>query len=315
MTDSPQAATAAAPADAPADEESLYQATIQALDAPEKETSTLRKAALLIGTLALSVAAFLWLGFPLLFLLILIGVLLFHELGHYLGMQLFGYRDVRMFFIPFLGAAVSGRKYAAPVWQEATMLLLGPLPGLALAVALTWLYEPAPGTELYVLVWMLAYVNAFNLVPVTPLDGGRLVNLLFFARQPYLAAGFQLLAGGALLTYAWLNSELGARHPRRPYAARGVAHLQRGKAGRAAARRRRRASRRDRAAQRHAAPAAVRTRRAARRPGPAQCGEPRGSVSGRLRAHHGAQAVLSHHRSVHGALSVGVRRLRCRRLR
>ena len=206
MTNSPQAATAAAPADAPADEESLYQATMQALDAPEKATSTLRKAALLIGTLALSVVAFLWLGFPLLFLLILIGVLLFHELGHYLGMQLFGYRDVRMFFIPFFGAAVSGRKYAAPVWQEATMLLLGPLPGLALAVALNWLYEPAPGTELYVLVWMLAYLNAFNLLPVTPLDGGRLVNLLFFARQPYLAAGFQLLAGCALVAYAWFNA-------------------------------------------------------------------------------------------------------------
>jgi tetratricopeptide (TPR) repeat protein/Zn-dependent protease len=203
MTNSPQAATAAAPADAPADEESLYQATIQTLDAPEKETSMLRKAALLVGTLALSVLAFLWLGFPLLFLLILIGVLLFHELGHYLGMQLFGYRDVRMFFIPFFGAAVSGRKYAAPVWQEATMLLLGPLPGLALAVALIWLYEPALGTELYVLVLILAYVNAFNLLPVAPLDGGRLVNLLFFARQPFLAAGFQLLAGCALVALAW----------------------------------------------------------------------------------------------------------------
>ena len=117
------------------------------------------------------------------------------------------------------------------------MLLLGPLPGLALAVALNWLYEPAPGTELYVLVWMLAYVNAFNLLPVTPLDGGRLVDLLFFARQPYLAAGFQLLAGCALAAYAWFNASwvlgiLGV------IMLLGVSsHLPRGEAGRPAARR------------------------------------------------------------------------------
>src|SRR5258706_5980780 len=42
-------------------------------------------------------------------LLVLVGVLLFHELGHYLGMRAFGYGDVRMFFIPFFGAAVSGK--------------------------------------------------------------------------------------------------------------------------------------------------------------------------------------------------------------
>src|SRR5262249_49228899 len=181
--------------------ESLYRATMQALDAPETG-SALGKAALLAGSLLLSVAAFLWLGLPLLALLLIVLVLLIHELGHYLGMLLFGYRDVRMFFIPFFGAAVSGRKYGVPAWQEAIVLLLGPLPGLALAVALQWLYAPPAGTVLYQFVWMLAAINAFNLVPVIPLDGGRLVNLLFFARQPYLAAGFQLLAGGALIAFA-----------------------------------------------------------------------------------------------------------------
>jgi tetratricopeptide (TPR) repeat protein len=191
---------------APADEERLYQATMQALDTPPKEASTLRKAGLLIGTLALSVLAFLWLDSTLLTLVAIVSVLLFHELGHYVGMRLFGYRDVRMFFIPFFGAAVSGTKYGVPVWQHATVLLLGPLPGLALAVALHWLYEPLRGNELYALVWMLTFINAFNLLPVTPLDGGRLVNALFFARQPYLAAGFQLLAGCALAGYAWLTS-------------------------------------------------------------------------------------------------------------
>jgi Zn-dependent protease len=200
MTVSPQDSAAAQ-----VDEESLYQATMQALDAPER-ASALGKAGLLAATLVLSVVGFLWLGVPLLTLLLIVLVLLVHELGHYLGMRLFGYRDVRMFFIPFFGAAVSGRKYGVPVWQEAIVLLLGPLPGLALAVALQRLYQPEPGTELSQLVAMLAFINVFNLLPVMPLDGGRLVNLLFFARQPYLAAGFQWLAACALLVFAWVTS-------------------------------------------------------------------------------------------------------------
>ena len=55
--------SARAPPAAPTDEESLYQATMQALDAPET-ASALRKAGLLAGTLVLSVLAFLWLGCP-----------------------------------------------------------------------------------------------------------------------------------------------------------------------------------------------------------------------------------------------------------
>ena len=69
-------------------------------------------------------------------LLVLLSVLLLHESGHYLGMRLFGYRDVRMFFIPFFGAAVSGKRGAVAPWKEGVVLLLGPLPGIALAFAL-----------------------------------------------------------------------------------------------------------------------------------------------------------------------------------
>src|ERR1700759_4641270 len=60
----------------------------------------------------------------------LTGVLFFHEAGHFVGMRVFGWRDLKMFFIPFLGAAVSGRRNGAESWKEGLVLLLGPLPGL-----------------------------------------------------------------------------------------------------------------------------------------------------------------------------------------
>ena len=34
---------------------------------------------------------------------ILVSVILVHELGHYVAMRAYGYRDVKIFFIPFLG--------------------------------------------------------------------------------------------------------------------------------------------------------------------------------------------------------------------
>ena len=44
------------------------------------------------------------------FLLLLIVVLFVHEFGHYLAMKSFGYENVRMLFIPLMGAFVQGSK-------------------------------------------------------------------------------------------------------------------------------------------------------------------------------------------------------------
>lgn len=134
---------------------------------------------------------------------ILVGVLVLHEAGHFLGMKLFGYRDVKMFFIPFLGAAVSGRKHAAAAWQEIIVLLLGPLPGILLGTILFFTLWPTDTKSvLYRAISMLLAINAFNLLPFMPLDGGRVMNLLIFRRHPALEVLFKLFAVGGLLLLA-----------------------------------------------------------------------------------------------------------------
>ena len=125
---------------------------------------------------------------------LLVGALLFHELGHIAGMRIFGYRDLRILFIPFLGAAAIGRKDAAPSWQQAIVLLLGPLPGIVLAGALYISFLPTADTILYDSVLLLVALNLFNLLPLVPLDGGRFLQVVVFSRAPILDAGFQLLA-------------------------------------------------------------------------------------------------------------------------
>lgn len=119
-----------------------------------------------------------------------VGVVFFHELGHWLGMRWFGYQDVRIFFIPFFGGAASGQKDGAAQWQQAIVLLLGPLPGIIVGGVLLWgnLHWHSHLVQMAGL-WFVA-VNAFNLLPLVPLDGGRLLNLLIFSRHRALEAFF-----------------------------------------------------------------------------------------------------------------------------
>jgi Zn-dependent protease len=142
-------------------------------------------------------------------LALLVGVLLFHEAGHYVGMRIFNYQDVRMFFIPFFGAAVSGRNTSVEGYKEAIVLLLGPLPGIVLGIGagIVCMFHDSPILRSATI--MLLAINAFNLLPLLPLDGGRLVHLILFSRQRHLEAIFRvitavLLGLGAVALQAWL---------------------------------------------------------------------------------------------------------------
>ena len=42
--------------------------------------------------------------------IVLTVVVVFHELGHFMAMKIYKYRELGMFFIPLLGAYVSGKK-------------------------------------------------------------------------------------------------------------------------------------------------------------------------------------------------------------
>ena len=120
-------------------------------------------------------------------------VLIFHEYGHYCAMRRCGYQDTTIFFIPFIGAIASGKKQGATPSQEMIILLAGPMPGIILAFLAVRLGAlRIPGAETVILT--LVILNAFNLLPILPLDGGRIVQLLLFARRPTLDVIARILA-------------------------------------------------------------------------------------------------------------------------
>ena len=191
-------------------EELAYQHAREAFLAPERPGN---KGLLLVGTLALFVLS-MSREHSVRGLMVLVAVLLFHELGHWAGMRLFGFQDVKMFFIPFFGAAVSGRNRGAESWKEALVLLLGPVPGIILGCVVMGFSIATKSTLLGELGLMLLAINGFNLLPMVPLDGGRLFQLLLFSRHRYLELAFTLLTslalvGVALAMNAWLLAAVG----------------------------------------------------------------------------------------------------------
>jgi Zn-dependent protease len=155
------------------------------------------------GLIVISVAAFVLLAgqeSSVMRAVLIAAVLLVHELGHYAAMRAFGYTDTKIFLIPFFGAATSGRKVGAPAWQEAIVLLMGPMPGLLAGTALVLAGATGTAREL---AGIAVFVNAANLLPIEPLDGGRVMTRTVFARHPALETLTAFAGATALIYFGW----------------------------------------------------------------------------------------------------------------
>lgn len=131
--------------------------------------------------------------------LIILPVLFVHELGHYVAMKIFGYRNLKMFFIPLFGAAVTGRNYNVAGWQKVVVSLAGPVPGIALGI-LIGIWALRSGSDLGMQVAILTLLlNGLNLLPVLPLDGGWVAHSLFFSRHYAIDVAFRVITALVLL--------------------------------------------------------------------------------------------------------------------
>jgi len=187
--------------------EAEFQATLARLRNPKARWGT---GLVLVGSLAL----FLFLqaglhGGSLADLAVLVVVILVHETGHWLAMRAFGYRDVRMFFIPFFGGGTSGRGTGVAAWKVGVVLLAGPLPGMLLGLALAIGMPASAPAVVRDAATMLLFINALNLLPLAALDGGRLLELTVFQRNRWAEVAFAVLAslglaGLAIALQEWL---------------------------------------------------------------------------------------------------------------
>src|SRR5262249_21251395 len=146
-------------------------------------------------------------------------LLLVHELGHFALIRAKGLPAALPVFIPFIGAYVAMSRLPPSVRDEAEIALAGPLAGCLSALACLGLYE---ATTIHLFLW-LAYwgylLNLLNLLPLWPLDGGRITGALsrwFWLLVFSAATGYALVAeNGLLLLGTAFAAFLAAQYARR----------------------------------------------------------------------------------------------------
>jgi len=128
------------------------------------------------GTMLISIVAYatLW-GIGLPAAIGFVALLLIHEMGHWVVMRLKGVPASAPIFIPFLGAVIGMRGMPKSVKDEAEIGIAGPIAGTAGALACVGLGNLYGGHLWPLLGVMGLFLNMFNLLPVSPLDGGRIV--------------------------------------------------------------------------------------------------------------------------------------------
>jgi Zn-dependent protease len=168
------------------------------------------------GTMLLSIVAYSWIygwryavGF--------VALILVHEMGHYVAARQRGLDVGAPTFIPFVGAWISLKELPHDVETEAYIGFAGPLAGTLASVACYFLARDQDSNLLMALAYAGCMINLFNLIPVSPLDGGRITAIIspkvWLAGVPLLAALFfyhpsPMLILVAVLAYPQLKEAL-----------------------------------------------------------------------------------------------------------
>lgn len=167
------------------------------------------------------------LGWILVYVTALFTCVVLHELGHSFMARRFGVNVPRILLLPIGGMAEFDHIPRRPA-QELLIAIAGPAVNVVLLGALLVLVRfpgdwepmlfplslPELGRHLVIVNTVMA---VFNLIPVFPMDGGRIFRALLASRLPYVRATFFAATLGKLLAIAgaaamifWLEHWLGA---------------------------------------------------------------------------------------------------------
>ena len=138
------------------------------------------------------------------FIFYLVLVLFLHESGHYLLMKLYKYQDLRMLFIPLMGAFVQGSKKHYSQKESFLVIAAGPFPGVVFGLILLFLANQYQQTWLLELSFLFLFLNVINLLPIDPLDGGQLFKLFVRQKRDLFLLLFALLSSLLMISVGYL---------------------------------------------------------------------------------------------------------------
>lgn len=133
--------------------------------------------------------------------------LIVHEYGHVFALRRHGH-DARFYLIPFFGGVAMGSRTYVSDAEAGEVLLMGPLFGLLPAIALAVAFWISPSEALLFAGLLALLINGFNLLPVPPLDGGRVVQVLM---KPLGDKAWFAISGLLILMGAGIALQMGSK--------------------------------------------------------------------------------------------------------
>ncbi|EEL14937.1 Stage IV sporulation protein FB [Bacillus cereus 95/8201] len=123
-------------------------------------------------------------------LLLLFCIVLIHELGHAFAAAHYNWRIKKIQLLPFGGVAELEEHGNKSLKEELVVVIAGPIQHIwMMAVGYTLFEAGWLHAELYYFfMWNNIIILAFNLLPIWPLDGGKVLFNVLSYRFPYLQA-------------------------------------------------------------------------------------------------------------------------------
>lgn len=156
------------------------------------KTAKLAKAGLALGSMAAYSYMFTWE-----FALVLLFAIIVHEYGHLNAMKKCNIPTKGMYLIPFFGGAAVASEIYRSYKKETYISLMGPVYGILSIIPFFILYIIDKNPLWIGLVSFIAMINLFNLLPINPLDGGRVIKSIAFSLNSKL--GYIIVGLGFIL--------------------------------------------------------------------------------------------------------------------
>jgi Zn-dependent protease len=159
------------------------------------------------GTMLVSVVAYSFIfGWP--YAAGFVILIFIHEMGHYVAARQRGLAVGAPTFIPFVGAWIQLKDLPHDAETEAYVGMAGPLAGSAGALACFYLGRAYDSNLLLALSYAGFFLNLFNLIPLSPFDGGRITAVisprLWLVGVPILVGLFLVWPSPLLILMAFL---------------------------------------------------------------------------------------------------------------
>ncbi|MGE7665316.1 site-2 protease family protein [Ureibacillus composti] len=121
-----------------------------------------------------------------------------HEMGHTYAARRLKLPVSPAIFIPFVGAAISMKEMPKSAKDEAYLAYMGPVFGLLAFLPAFPLYSYTEDPFWALVIFLGGLLNLFNLIPITPLDGGRIAAGI---STKLWAVGLMILIGYSLYSF------------------------------------------------------------------------------------------------------------------